>query len=411
MPSPRALLLVALLGACRSHELSYVMARAEFDSVTAYATGAEEPQRLAFRSEAEQWPWTLRVLAGTGIDWALAAAFGIEPKPRPIENPSEFARDNLRVMIDSAEDDIDRLAHAAVRALWIAAHDPQPLDQLLAIGVFERVLEFLDVDPLELAIDRGLLARVPIDPGVLEPDLALLDRVAPWNRGDGEVSELTRDALDGVITRLALRPYSDASTGRRLLRFFLRAAEVERDAKLRALFTQALIDSLAIETAVALLLRHERAGAVGDTARDEVRIEALRVLVRRSGPRALLWSLARVAPFENGENLRRTWIRMCSALPPELADAREGDGQSPLEFLYDVLKTDERQGLRTLAHWALAAALDPRGIASDVEAPEGLVPAGEASAETRLTVRGLSLDSSWADEWWRKRVLERGDRR
>lgn len=411
MRSHRALLFVALLGACRSHELSYVMARAEFDSVTAYASGAEEPQRLAFRSEAEQWPWTLRVLAGTGIDWALAAAFGIEPKPRPIENPSEFARDNLRVMIDSAEDDIDRLAHAAVRALWIAAHDPQPLDQLLAISVFERVLEFLDVDPLALAIDRGLVARVPIDPAVLEPDLALLDRVAPWNRGDGEVSELTRDALDGVITRLAQRPYSDASTGRRLLRFFLRAAEVERDATLRALFTQALIDSLAIETAVALLLRHERAGAVGNTARDEVRIEALRVLVRRSGPRALLWSLARVAPFENGENLRRVWIRMCSALPPELADAREGDGQSPVEFLYDLLKTDERQGLRTLAHWALAAALDPRGIASDVAAPEGLVPTGESSAEPRLTVRGLSLDASWADEWWRKRVLERGDRR
>lgn len=364
-------IVVLLAAGCTSRALRYAEARGEFDSITGYGAGPEEPDGLTFRARADRWPWTVRLWRGSGFDWLLAQTFSLAPVPNDIDNPSEFARDRLGWMAAAAEDRLGELADMGVRALWLVAYDPQPLDQIVAIGCFETVLTQLGVDPLAI--------RTPARAGesealAVDADLRTLDRIAPWARGGEAPRALERAFAEAAVRRSTAHAASSASTGRRLLRYFLRAAVDEQDPELRRIFERGLVDTLANESALALRVRLA-------VARDEeVRIQALHALVRLSGPRAVAWSLAALARFQTSERFRREWVRLCATLPVALVDVGHPGGPTPLEFLYDVVKNDPDEGLRSLGLEALALCLG----------------------------RDIDHDPAWADVWWNQRVLDRG---
>ncbi|MFO1051998.1 MAG: hypothetical protein U1F36_07270 [Planctomycetota bacterium] len=382
------LLALAIAGSgCTTSMGNYLEARDGFDSVTGYDEGPDEPARFEFAATARRWPWFVRFTGGTGIGWVIAKMVG-RPHRMPVENPSEFARDNLEWMRRYGGTTLGQIAETAVRALWIVDNDPQPLDQMVAIGVVEEVLDYLQVDPLRIAPPkRGGDAEAQ----AIDADLRTLDRLAPWTRGGRPPTALERDLAVAAIGRSTATPHSSASVGRRLIRFLLRAANDERDPVLRAALERGLVDTLANETAWSLLWR------VQVTQSDDVRSTAITSLVRRCGPAGVRWIVATLARFELSPAIRRQLVRLCAALPPDQVDVASERGPSPVVFLYDLVKRRD----------AARRNENERGFWTDEEdAVSGLA----LEALALCLSRDIDHDSAWADRWWNERALG-GERR
>lgn len=379
MLRPRAIpLVVAVLAGCAGPELSYSIARGEFDSVTGHATGSDEAAGFAFRADVDRWPWTVRLFYGTGFDWLLARVFGLQPSARGADNPSGVARGRLAEMAGYVDLSLGHLADVAERALWVAARDPQPLDQAVAVESLERVLAELGIDPLESPVaDAGGEATV----AAIDADLRVLESAAPWRRAEREPSAPERRRALASLQRAIARPHPSAELGRRLTRFLHRAAVADTDPSLRQAWVDGLATVVGQEASRMLRIKLTVSDELG-VPRDDVRRSAILAIVRLAGPRAVPWIVHQLVRsgagrLDSSEHVRRLVVRLCAALPAELVDVRVGEGPSPIEFLYDVVKRDDLAGLRTVALEALAICLG----------------------------RDTSHDPTWADAYWQERAL------
>ena len=370
---------LAVVAGCAGPELSYSIARGEFDSVTAFPVAGEDEGGFAFRAEVERWPWTVRLFYGSGFDWLLAQIFALEPSARPADNPSWLARDRLVEMTEYRTQSLGHLADVAARALWLAARDPQPLDQVVAIECLERVLADLGIDPLTSALaESGGEATL----AAIASDFAALEAGAPWRRGGRLPTALETRLTAAALQRLTARPHPSAEMGRRLLRFLHRAAAAETEPVWRANYVAALVAVVGLEGA--RMLRIKLSASDEGVQRDEVRRAAILALLRLSGPRAVPFCVHHLVrsgagSIDSSERIRRFVVRLCASLPREFVDLRVGEGPSPVEFLYDVVKDEKEQaGIRAVALEALAICLD----------------------------RDTSHDPAWADAWWQERALQ-----
>jgi hypothetical protein len=361
---------------------TYEVARMEFDSITGFDLARDgEPERVAYRHDVARWPWAVRQFEGTGFDWFLAVTSGARPGPREIDNPAEMLRERMQALTELAVEDFGRTADLAHRLLWVVAREEAALDQIIALSSLGELLAAMQVDPLQVPF----ASPDPVaDLDATEAALRSLEALAPAARAGRALDDAERRRYLGALRGLGRRPSGSAAAGRRVIRVLLRCAATEPDAELRAATRQSLADAIACEAAQAIRIQ------LASTSAD-VREAALRTLHRLSGPRVVPFSLRALASRPGGggswrydpdEGFRRTWVRMCAQLPPELVFASYDGGPQPIEFLYDTATRDESEGLRIVALDALSRALG----------------------------RPVSLDRAWADAWWTDLSLERDGR-
>ncbi|MEM7199319.1 MAG: hypothetical protein AAF628_03575 [Planctomycetota bacterium] len=353
--------------------MTFGTALQEFDSVTGREGIEGEPDQLEYDSAPKRFPWLVRQLDGLVVDRLLRDTLGAGPQPTPVENPREFARERLNVLIDRAGSDLQQTAIAADRALWIAElGGQQPLSQCVAVRGIAKLLARLAVDPIDAAAP--------------DPKIATEERVAGWlaglqqgwpdQRPSATLTGEDRASYERALTDISERALPDAANRRGLILALATAATLEQDSELRERTREATL--LALFHGLSLGLRaalYDPAGAVRQTA-----ISAFR---RLSGPRAVPFVLALMSKstatvprgmnrFDDDRQTRLLLVRMCGQLRGEPAAASMGGGPAPVEFLYETAVADEDTGLRATALEALAYCLE----------------------------REPSFDPEWAERWW-----------
>ena len=371
LPATWLLALALAMPACTHFD--YVVG--EFDSATNLSLQRGEPEKLAYQDQPKRWPWMIRSLGGSGLDWAIAWLFGIEPSPQSVDNPSGYVRERLMVLADQATGDLVMTAHAASRLLWIAEEDQvHALNQVTAIARVARMMKDLGLDPLH---------RPPPDDDSTRSraeylaDRRLLAAAWPSRRPDGLSAE-QRQAYLSALFRLTEKPTAEGRQGRDLLRDLAYRVVLEGDAELRSATELALRESLANEFAQGI---HRGLRSTSP----EVREAATLALYELSGPQAVPFCLAVLhdrsrsgVEFDPSPELRRTLIRICGQLRGEVlyqtaAMASGQEGPMPIRYLYETARDDREEGLRSIALEAMALSLG----------------------------RPIDFDQDWADEWWR----------
>lgn len=371
---------LAVLPACRL----YGTARMEFDSATGFDLVADpdaaEPDAPQHREQVLRWPWLVRVLQGSGIDWLMAVTLGVRPRLVEVAHSARLVRERMIDLTDLAIGDFGRTADVAQRLLWVAARDEHTLDQIHALQSITRLLESLHVDPLLVP----LVAPDPVAAAERVDDALLtIATLIPARRGEVALAAAERAEYLDALAAVAERPSGSAAQGRAALRLLRRAAATETDPELRNAAHAALADVLAAELAQALRVKLSAPSP-------DVRLAALLNLHHLSGPRVVPYSLGVLASrpagggawiYDLDESFRRAWVRLCGQLPKELVFESYAGGPAPIEFLYDTVRGDEVEALRLVALAAMAQVL----------------------REPKVT-----LDREWADEWWRSYSLRQG---
>lgn len=353
---------------------------AEFDSATSLSLQTGEPEKLAYQDQPRRWPWIVRAFGGSGIDWLIAFSFGLEPTPRPVDNPSGYVRERLLVLADQALGDLVKTAQAASRLLWIAVEDEvHALNQVTALAGLARLMQALDLDPLNRSspADGSLRSRAQY-----LADRRTLAAAWPGRRRPGFSPE-ARQAYLAVLARLTSRPTEDPRQGRDLLRDLGYRLAAEDDRELRSATERALRDALANEIAEGLL------GGLRSISPD-VQETAILALYELGGPPAVPYCLAVLQAHRGDEldidpspELRRVLIRICGQLRGEIlyrsvSVAPGGEGPMPIRFLYETARDDRDRGLRAIALEAMSLCLG----------------------------RPIAFDQDWADAWWREFVAQ-----
>ncbi|MHC5063890.1 MAG: HEAT repeat domain-containing protein [Planctomycetota bacterium] len=358
MPStlPASLLFTLLACSCAGYRTVIF----EFDSATGLDLERGEPERLRYNPAPERWPWWVRNTEGTGLDWFAVFAFGLEPSPRVVENPSGYARERLAELPELAAGNLLRNAQVASRLLWIAeADEDHALNQVVAIRGMAVIMRAYKVDPLNSA--RSADDSPAMQESILR-DRRLLARLWPGRRSS-RLTEDERAACLDALERLSARPASDSRMGRDFLRDLAYRLDEESDRRLRSGIRGALQSVLGLELSEGLINALNSPAAV-------VREEATLALYELSGPVAVPYCLAALqrrstgaARFDPSSELRRTLVRICGQLRGPVLDQSFPvvaglQGPSPLRFLYETAHSDRVEGLRTVAKEAISFCLD-----------------------------------------------------
>ncbi len=370
--------LVLVLGGCTSFQT----ALAEFDSVTQREGAEAEPERLVYAPAPQRYPWLVRQLDGLGVDFLVRTAFQVERSPSPVDNPLEFARERVQIVVAKARGDLPRTALAADRALWVAqVGGDQPLAQAQAVDGIAALLTDLGFDPLALQLP--------------DPTATTETRVAAWlealrggwpdQRGasfDGE----RRTAYAAALAALGERPLPDAADQRALIRALGRGVALERDPELvgptQEALRRALFHGLALGLRSALF-----------APAPVVREAAILAFRRLGGVAAVPFVLALVAKapaavpsginrFDDDRHVRLMLVGLCGQLRGDAALRGVGGGPAPIEYLYETCSADADSGLRLVALEALARALG----------------------------RPIVFEGQWAERWWQDDYVPNRDR-
>lgn len=353
----------------------------EFDSVSKREGAAEEPEQVAYADEASRDPWLFRNLVqGTPLADAVTLVFDVTPEVEPVENPPAFARERLLELAATAGGDPVRQAIATNRALWIGALDPSPLNQITALQAYETLLLGIGLDPTE-----GLPRELDVQraDSQLAEWLAVVQTWFPGRRDDKPFGAAERRRYAETLRAMTERPLLRTREQRNLIRALINAYQLETQDELVAEARSALGRAVAHGLRVGLLI------SLRSRAPD-VREAAVRTYARLRGAAVMPWVLDRIAQpstrtasperrYDPNPWVRMTLLRLCGQVRKEAAERGEGQGPSPVEYLYEVAVGDPEPHLRLAALEALAFVLQ--------------VP--------------FSDDAKWAEEWWRGYVLAR----
>ena len=341
---------VVVLSSCGSFDAS---AR-EFDSISARAADGREPSELDYQSSAMRYAWPLRWMEGTGVDVVLVRLLALSPEPVPIANPGGFARDRIAELAPLAVGDLQRVAQAAVRLLWVADLDANPLNQVVALRGLQLLLEDIGGDPTTM-VHPSSAADIDAQLAAL---LAVYESGWPGSRGDAPLSEPLRSEYRDVLGALVERPLPRPTEQRNLIRSLSGAVQLETDAELRAVAQESLV--AALRHGIYQSFRRSVRAAPSDAVREV----AMQMLLRSSGRNGLPFVLATIARppatvimqgnrYDASESVRRYLIRVCAQATPEQLEESFDGGPEPIEFLYDTIA--ERPGSPSLRMTAMEA--------------------------------------------------------
>lgn len=367
---------LAVAAACTT----FPTALAEFDSVSRRESAEVEPESIDYIDEPRRMPWALRQIEGLGVDNVLANVLGIDPEPTPVENPSGFARERLRILVERCGDDLDRNAAVAARALWVADLDSYPLNQIEAIKAIGSLLERQGMNPLQAPKpDPERITHAAVTAW-----LQTIETGWPGARPQSSLPPEQRAAYARALAEITELPLPSPVEQRALVRAMRRGYQLENDRALQGPALAALRAAMFHALSAGLLRALE-------SPHPDVREAVMRTARRLGGAPAVAFVLARIAKpssiardpverFDAAPQVRRTLVRMCGQLSEQQARESHEGGPAAVEFLFETVSGDPDEGLRLIALEALAHCLG----------------------------RPVSFDVRWAREWWLGYVTGRG---
>lgn len=360
---------------------SYVHSLEEFDSVAGWTDPLNEPESVAWQPRPLLYPWYR-----TAVTFGLA---DLDPVPDEVDNPSGFARERLIELADWMGDDPTRVAQVARRMLWVVEKDPNSLNRITAIRGLERILRVLGRNPLapEAYFEEVDAAKGLVLESRFRSAHETIQRM--FSRTEPSLTEAQRGEYVRALQDYVAVPVPRSTWRRQLIRTIWTVYFGERahpDVRLAA--HEAL--QQAVYYAVCNGLRSALV-PLDDEDFPAVRIEALLVFRRIGGIPAVPFVLQMMARprlgnralrYDRDVQVRMALVRVCGQLSYEHASAGT---PKPLEFLYETAADEDEDG-------------DVRRVAL-----EGL---GRCLAAHRGE-RRVSLELSWAKEWWKQYVTSR----
>ncbi|MCA8956477.1 MAG: hypothetical protein KDC87_10415 [Planctomycetes bacterium] len=366
------------LAAATGCATTYSEALDEFDAITGWTNPAQEPGIASYPAKSLQYPW-------------YSSWLPVDPVLDDVENPPGFVRRRIEILAARSGEGLARVAPVTRRLLWIADRDPNPLNRIVALQGIERVLEVLNLDPL----DPSAYSNEESPAELLRREQQLGNAQATLRRLLQRKDRARLDAADRatycrVLRELAERPLASRRRQRDLIRVLWSVRTTEREPLVVAAANDALRRAIWYGSCNALraALVPQEAGALDQP---EVREEVLYIFRRLGGVPAVPFILRtmqrpRVGPlnrFDPDPRVRMSLVRMCAQL--HYREQERSSGPQPIEFLYDTaVDSDEEETLRRVALEGLARSLGSKRVTTPI-----------------------SFDDAWARAWWRSHVLGR----
>jgi len=386
-----------LLAGCSLTNLSYREVTTELDEVV-HLEGAGEDQKLVYQSEARQSPWYVRSFPLLPLKPLLRTLFA-GPAPEKLENPSGHARELITLLAPKAGDDLGRAAEAALR-LWAFANlDPAAINRIAAL---DGIVTLMRVHELDLLAGVADPAARPMELAEASTALDTLRQFRPVARRAAgiEVDSSLRAIYQQSLLELVRRPLQLRSQRHDLLSDLATAYAEEDDRELRPVTAAALRTAMGhcLRTTVLHALERAPEELQGDERWHEVRLKAIEVVHGAGGADAVPIILAMmVAPPEaiaHGNTLRfdrdpyvqLRLVHLCGQLDAAramrsvlLPGRAKWAAVAPIEYLCDLI----------LSEWKDRPLETSRRL-----------PAQEALC--RCLGRPVDFDVAWVEDWYDK---------
>ena len=352
---------------------TFTTAVTEFDSVARIEGTEQWPEEVDYRHDPKRYSWFARKTDGIGSGWLLRDVFHVEPTPTEVDNPSGLARECVEVMGDKGVGDLNRIALATRRLLWVAELDVEhPLNQALALGGIEILMAALGFDPNDMQLpDPEIMTRAKVDAWV-----NTLDSGWPGSRPGTALVEPERSEYLVALESLTQLPLVSGRRQRALIGALDKGLMLEHDESLvepsREALRKALYHGMSLGIRRALssespLVREAAIRALHQLGGIDSMPKVLELVAKPSSAAA-----RGINRYDEDRFVRLTLVRMCGQLDRERALQSSGNGPAAVELLYETFFADPDEGLRTMALQALAQVLE----------------------------RDVNFEPGWAERWW-----------
>lgn len=360
---------LASVGSCTTFNTAVV----EFDSVSRIEGSEQWPEEVDYRQDPKRYSWLARQTDGIGSGWLLRNVFEVEPAPTEVDNPSGLARQCVEVMGDKGETDLNTIARATRRLLWVAELDVEhPLNQALALVGIENLMLFLGFDANDMQLpDPEVMTREKVDAWV-----NTLDQGWPGARQGAPLPEPQRSEYVAALEHLTQLPLVSGRRQRALIGALDKGLELEDDPTLIEPSREALRKALFHGMSLGI----RRALSSGSPGVREAGISALHRLGGADSVPKVLELVAKpsssaargINRYDEDPFVRLSLVRICGQLDKKRAMQSSGNGPAPVELLYEIFFADPDEGLRTMALQGLAQVLE----------------------------RDVDFEPGWAERWW-----------